>query len=203
MPDNKKRLSLFIGLTTALLLSGCATNQTLPVDKVVLDWKDFYPTSFTAFDSCNTFRTDIKGTKYQKNLCFIDRGSAVEDQYAVNIKIIKYDPYSQYWKDLTSHLSEQEKNQNRVLSDALFRISKTVCKGSYLPIGRHGFRCTPNDSPEQDILIVYNFLKSSSGQWVEATASHAIEKNKAITESSWQYQTAKRVISQENLKQFL
>ena len=54
-----------------------------------------------------------------------------------------------------------------------------------------------------DILVAYSNLVSSSGLLIEASILHAIDPEKTITEDSWQYQTAMKIISQESLEEFL
>ena len=202
---NRKSLSFILGATAVLVLSGCATTEyhPLPVDKVVLDWKDFYPTTFEGVgENCNTFVYGLYGSEYQKRLCLVDSNSPIDDRYGLFVGITKYETHSPVWKNIN------DKSPAQTRSSTLFQLSKKTCANNYQPIGNQGFRCTPekpanSKDKDMDILVAYSNLVSSSGLLIEASILHAIDPEKTITEDSWQYQTAMKIISQESLEEFL
>ena len=194
----KRLLSGVVGVATALVLGGCATNQELPVDKVVLDWKDFYPTNFSLLDNCNTYKADLKDTQYQKKLCFEDRSSLPGERYYLNVQITQYDQYSGTWNQLLSVLSEPK---TRLASELLYQQSKTVCKSGYETVGANGFRCTPAKYTGDDILVISNYQFTKYGKLVETTVASSISTDKFIDESSSPYKTA-LTITNEALQKF-
>lgn len=192
MPDNKKRLSLFIGLTTALLLSGCATNQTLPVDKVVLDWKDFEPVKFSPSDNCNTLNISSKDYPSRKVLCFSEQNTPIGNRFLVRFTETVYT--KKQWS-----LAPSDFLTNRGF---LYRDSLSHCKGNYRPVGDYGYTCTPlSDVLGEDILVVHDFRKKSSGELSECLAYKTVPLGKLITMDDKQYQTAIKIVNDclENL----
>ena len=187
---NKKPLSLAACLATALLLTGCATNQPLPVEKVVLDWKDFEPVQFSPSDDCNTVQNQGSNYVSMKQLCFADRSSLGDDRYF--LKFTEYHYSAKQWAGWPTKLV----NNRSSIPDYLRQSSSTVCKGNYQAVGQYGYTCTPlDDSTNEDILLIHNYRKKGKHRLIESLVVKSIPRNQKIETHDSQYQTALRIIN--------
>lgn len=196
---NKRLLPGVAVVALGLVLGGCVGSQKLSPDKVVLDWKDFYPSDLTVFDSCNTFKTNLKDIEYQNKLCFEDKSSLPGDRFYLRAQVTQYDQHSKTWKNLLPSISN---SRDKLISELLYQQSRTVCLGNFQTVGAYGFRCTPVKNNDSDILVVSDYRLERSGKLVEASVAVSVNRNRPISENTSSYKTAIN-INTEALKKFL
>ncbi|WP_163372937.1 hypothetical protein [Endozoicomonas acroporae] len=191
-----------------LFLAGCVTGnmQKLPVDKIVLDWKDFYPINFKPNDNCNTFVGGKNNKEYMKQLCFSDIMHAVEDRFYVTVFVTKYDAYTKESKDLHKKFKQKEKS-SAVLSELLFQNSKKFCQSNFKNITVNAIQCTPIENNDTDILLVVDYLFSQPevgyGKILEGYVIKDIPKKTQINVNSSQYKTAVNILKSKDMEKLL
>ena len=178
-----------------VVLVGCTTlenkDQDLPVEKVVLDWKDFYPTKFSLMDDCNTLHTKDKTYLSKRTLCFADKSSLGDDQFYLYFTESRYN--KKQWKYVDSLLSDDGFN---VLS-YLAQGSNSICKKNYRAVSATSYTCTPmDDSVGNDILYVQGHRKMGNGTFVESVVLKSIQRNHVVNKEDWEYKTATRIIDE-------
>ena len=184
-----KRLPLSV-LATALFLTGCVTHKPLPVEKVVLDWKDFEPVKFSPSDDCNTQKTNSKTYLSMKVLCFTDKSSLADDQFYLKFTETQYS--KKQWSLVPSKLLTDRSN----ISNYLYQSSNSLCKGNYRTVSSYGYTCTPlDDTTNEDILFVHDYRKRNNGILRESVIIKSIPRNKIINQDDWQYRTAISIIN--------
>ncbi len=184
-----------VAAVLAVGLVGCASlkheDQDLPVEKVVLDWKDFYPAKFSLIDDCNTLKTGASNNLSMKVLCFADQSSLGDDRFYLKFTEAQFN--KKQWDVIESTIFGGRSD----ISNVLYQGSSSFCSGNYKSVSTYGYTCTPSDTTiNEDVLFVHGYRKKGNGMFSESVILKAIPRDHVITLDDWEYKTAIRIINE-------
>ena len=183
---------LFI-LVGVLALAGCASMPDQPAkpvkpENVILDWKDFYPADFVS--GCNQVHTGNGKIKTITKTCYQTRYGNT-DHYSLIVDLSTFDLADQ------SFFNNRLANKTHLQKTLIDQFIGLDCVSSINRIRDNAYSCQITNG--QNMLLVTNFLLGN-GKLVEARLLLSPEQ---LNNLDTEYQTAIRIISDTNLRQFL
>ncbi|MCF1437222.1 MAG: hypothetical protein LPD71_00195 [Shewanella sp.] len=173
-----------------LAISGCASKpfspENLYIEKVVLDWKDFYPSNFVS--GCNKVHSLTGILKKSNRFCYrTDYRNS--DVYSMIVDVTYFKPSYQ--------LFFNEKDKNIHLPKVVNKLINYDCIDNIKRFHKNAYSCDLENG--NNMFLVTNYVVGN-GKVSEARLVLFPEKN---TNFDNEYQTAMRIISNDNLKKFL
>lgn len=216
-------------LLGVLMLIGCSGMgiQTVKPEKLVLDWKDFYPAVFES--DCNQWVSMNTAQKQRlnswKRLCYQTSPLLTSDQYNLIVDIYSFDDDQQYYfdraySDITKIEKPYEKSFFTNLAVKVEKMGMTVAEErGYnamvdllekrgLSTSSHGcsndLQAVSDDAlfcpdPDKNVLFAIKYL-FSPGKVVEARLGVVLDNVSSVNQSSSEYKTAMQILNDKKLQ---
>ena len=181
-----KVLSVLLGV---LVLTGCAGmgSQTVKPEKLVLDWKDFYPADFVT--GCNQASTAKGMFQTVKRQCYRTH-YANSDMYSLIVDVTNFKPEYQ--------ISFDGKDKEKYLSEMVNNFIQADCASDITKIHHNAYSCHLSNG--SNMFLVTNYVVGK-GKVAEARLA-LFPDHQQMNDLTNEYQTAMRIISDNNLKLF-
>lgn len=157
-------------------------------EKVILDWKDFYPADFVP--GCNQVHTGSGKIKTITKTCY-QTSYRNTDRYSLIVDLSAFDPADQ------SFFNNRFANKTHLQKTLIDQFINLDCAYFINRIRDNAYSCQISNG--QNMLLVTNSLLGN-GKLVEARLFLFPEQ---LDNLDTEYQTAMRIISDNNLRQFL
>lgn len=179
-----------------MALAGCASMPDQPAkpvkpvkpENVILDWKDFYPADFVS--GCNQVHTGNGKIKTITKTCYQTRYGNT-DHYSLIVDLSAFDPADQ------SFFNNRFANKTHLQKTLIDQFIGLDCAFSINRIRDNAYSCQISNGKNM-LLVTNSFL--GYGKLIEARLFLFPEQ---LNNLDNEYQTAIKIISDNNLRQFL